>query len=101
MLRYRSRVDRIDLVELRHMGSLGKKGGADAARKTGSTRTAGARTRQAQVLECELSMLFEHKVAFKYETNSTVSVYFWKIPFKTCVCLKKPFFLFVQHSDFL
>lgn len=79
MLRYRSRVDRIDLVELRHTGSLGKKGGADAARKTGSTRTAGARTRQAQVLECELSVLFEHKMAFKYETNSTVSVYFWKI----------------------
>lgn len=79
MLRYRSRVDRIDLVELRHSGSLGKKGGADAARKTGSTRTAGARTRQVHVLECERPALFEHITAFKYETNSTLSVYFWKI----------------------
>lgn len=37
----KQRVDRIDWWSLGTRGSLGKKGGADAARKTGSTRTAG------------------------------------------------------------
>lgn len=52
MLRFRSIVNRTDSVRLRHCGGLGKKG-------------VGARTRHAQVLECELSTLFKHKMVFK------------------------------------